>query len=579
MTEANLTTKQSNYYNNINPDLLTAIPLHASQVLELGAGAGALGAAFKRRNPKAHWIGVELMREAASLAAHRLDEVIVADAEDEQSSLHWDAWQGRMDAIVLGDVLEHLRDPWRMLARLSTCLSPQGVVIACIPNVGHWTVIQGLLQGKFTYTDQGLLDRTHLRFFTPQSMLELFNRSGLKPLTMRGREIVVNQAGFERFAESMKAWMSQSGEDPQVLRSRWLSLQYVLRAVPVQTSATPRRLVIAMLAMAPSFAEVRTRFPIAAFGSLIDVEVHYFERSAQLPDLPEDLPKVFIVQRQLPASEQAWSATVQRLEAKGWLVLAEWDDHPVLFAPRIREIFERAPWASVRAAHGVITSTVRLAQAIEKARGDDHVLIFENRLIDLPPERGVRAERVQHAAPGLQVFFGALNRTSEGIALMHALALVFAKHPQLELVVLQDKAVFEAAPLKRKRYIEALSYDKYHQLLHECDIALLPLAAHEGNACKSDLKFIECAAHEVVCIASPTVYAQSIQDGVTGLIASSDEAFAQALEALASNSTKRLAIAQAARQYVRDHRLWAQVLPDRLQALEHAWRQWRKLRL
>jgi 2-polyprenyl-3-methyl-5-hydroxy-6-metoxy-1,4-benzoquinol methylase len=205
MTEANLTTKQSNYYNNINPDLLAAIPLHASQVLELGAGAGALGAAFKRRNPKAHWIGVELMHEAASLAAHHLDEVIVANAEDEQSSLPWDAWQGRMDAIVLGDVLEHLRDPWHMLARLSTCLSPQGVVIACIPNVGHWTVIQGLLQGNFSYTDQGLLDRTHLRFFTAQSMLELFNRSGLKPLTMRGREIVVNQAGFERFAESMKA--------------------------------------------------------------------------------------------------------------------------------------------------------------------------------------------------------------------------------------------------------------------------------------------------------------------------------------------------------------------------------------
>ena len=119
---------------------------------------------------------------------------------------------------------------------------------------------------------------------------------------------------------------------------------------------------------------------------------------------------------------------------------------------------------------------------------------------------------------------------------MHALALVFAKHPQLELVVLQDKAVFEAAPIKRKRFIEAISYDKYHQLLHECDIALLPLAAHEGNACKSDLKFIECAAHEVVCIASPTVYAQSIQDGVTGLIAQSDEAFAQALEAIARAS-------------------------------------------
>ncbi len=608
------------YYNNVNPDLLAAIPLHATKVLELGAGAGALGAAFKRRNPQANWIGVELMQEPAAMAAERLDEIYVADVESDRVELPWASWHAAMDAIVLGDILEHLKDPWAMLSRLAACLSPDGVLLACIPNVGHWTVIDGLLRGDFSYRDQGLLDRTHLRFFTASSMLELFQRAGLAASKMRAREIVVNKEGFEAFVESMKPWIASAAEDLAVVRQRWLSLQYVIRAVPsarlgisqlpgakapqeakaipgaeairggkaipepsaaqaVRVRSRASKLVIVMLAMAPGFADVRTRLPLLAFGSLVDVEVHYFERSAQIPDLPLDLPKVLIVQRQLPSSLVEWQQTVQRLEAKGWLVLAEWDDHPSLFAPRIKEHFDRAPWASVKAAHGVVTSTPRLAKEIAKVRGDDRILLFDNRLIELPPLKSsptpVGAEAV--AAEKIAVFFGALNRTQEGIELMRAIAPVFRAYPQAELVVLQDRAVFEAASVDQKRFVPQLSYDQYHQLLAQCHIALLPLADHEGNACKSDLKFIECAAHEMACIASPTVYAASIDEGMNGLIAADVQEFAVALEDLIKNHARRRAIAQSARQYVSEHRLWSQVLTLRVEALEQAWRQWRKL--
>ncbi|NBP40252.1 MAG: methyltransferase domain-containing protein, partial [Betaproteobacteria bacterium] len=141
-------------------------------------------------------------------------------------------WQGLGYASVLGDILEHLKDPWAMLSRLAACLSPDGVLLACIPNVGHWTVIDGLLRGDFSYRDQGLLDRTHLRFFTASSMLELFQRAGLAASKMRAREIVVNKEGFEAFVESMKPWIASAAEDLAVVRQRWLSLQYVIRAVP-----------------------------------------------------------------------------------------------------------------------------------------------------------------------------------------------------------------------------------------------------------------------------------------------------------------------------------------------------------
>ena len=83
------------------------------------------------------------------------------------------------DLIVILDILEHLMDPWAMVQRLHSALALGGVIIASIPNVGHYSVAFPLLRGKWEYQPEGLLDRTHLRFFTKRTALDLMNRLGL----------------------------------------------------------------------------------------------------------------------------------------------------------------------------------------------------------------------------------------------------------------------------------------------------------------------------------------------------------------------------------------------------------------
>ena len=88
--------------------------------------------------------------------------------------------QGPFDAVIFGDVLEHMRDPWTALAAASELLAPGGRIVASIPNIAHWSARLALLRGRFTYAESGLFDATHLRFFTRRSARELAERAGYR---------------------------------------------------------------------------------------------------------------------------------------------------------------------------------------------------------------------------------------------------------------------------------------------------------------------------------------------------------------------------------------------------------------
>src|SRR5262249_29387460 len=118
--------------------------------------------------------GLELDPDAAAAARTRLDAVHEGDIETATPPLA----EGSFDAAVCGDVLEHLRDPLVFLRRLRGWLRPNGTLVASIPNVRHHTVIRSLLAGNWTYEPAGLLDRTHLRFFTRREAEKLFHRAG-----------------------------------------------------------------------------------------------------------------------------------------------------------------------------------------------------------------------------------------------------------------------------------------------------------------------------------------------------------------------------------------------------------------
>ena len=164
----------ADYYEHARPDLQLLIPSNARMILDVGCGAGALGAALKRRGA-IEVVGVEADSVAAKAAGKVLDWVHLGDIE----ALDLPYAPGTFNCIVLADILEHLRDPWGVLKRLAPLLAPHGRLIASLPNVRHWSVVRGLLEGDWTYVPAGILDRGHLRFFTLTSGRALLEAAGL----------------------------------------------------------------------------------------------------------------------------------------------------------------------------------------------------------------------------------------------------------------------------------------------------------------------------------------------------------------------------------------------------------------
>lgn len=143
-------------------------------VVDFGCATGYLARLLTQRGCKV--VGVEISPEAAVIAEQFCERVVVADLDF--TSVAEILPNEKFDVAVFGDVLEHLRDPWKMLEQVRSILKPDGYVVTSIPNIAHGAIRLALLQGKFDYEKQGILDNTHLRFFTRKSVEDLFESSG-----------------------------------------------------------------------------------------------------------------------------------------------------------------------------------------------------------------------------------------------------------------------------------------------------------------------------------------------------------------------------------------------------------------
>ena len=161
------------YFGYPRPEVVALVPEHARRVLDIGCGAGRLGEAIKQRQA-AQVSGIELDQQQPPRPAQRLDQVWAGDVEQ----LELGDPARSFDAIFCADMLEHLREPGGLLKQAREWLSPDGYLVASIPNVRHHSVVRSLLQGNWTYESAGLLDRTHLRFYTRREIEKLFHRAG-----------------------------------------------------------------------------------------------------------------------------------------------------------------------------------------------------------------------------------------------------------------------------------------------------------------------------------------------------------------------------------------------------------------
>lgn len=144
-----------------------------ARVLDVGCATGYIAARLAARGCSV--TGFERDPRAAAVAEEHCDAVVVGDIEAEADRA---ALPRGFDVVLLGDVLEHLVDPWTTLRHVRDLLARGGVAVASIPNVAAWTVRLALLRGRFEYTEMGLLDRTHLRFFTRATAHQLVRGAG-----------------------------------------------------------------------------------------------------------------------------------------------------------------------------------------------------------------------------------------------------------------------------------------------------------------------------------------------------------------------------------------------------------------
>lgn len=158
------------YFSNSRVEMLKYVPLNAKRILDVGCGEGVFGYAIMRRQNCDVW-GIEPDQRAAEIARKRLNTVIQAEFNDMHSLP-----KASFDCIVFNDVLEHMIDPWNALRIAKTLLrSPESVVVASIPNFRCWgNMLEIVLQANWEYKNGGLLDITHLRFFTFKSINKLF---------------------------------------------------------------------------------------------------------------------------------------------------------------------------------------------------------------------------------------------------------------------------------------------------------------------------------------------------------------------------------------------------------------------
>ena len=187
--------------------LLAAAVPPGSRVLDVGCATGYLAAELIRSGCAV--TGVEPDAQAAAAARDQCEAVIHGDVEDDDCRSELEGLE-RFDAVVCGDVLEHLRDPWEALAFLASLLAPGGRVVVSVPNIAHWTGRRALLRGRFDYAAHGLFDVTHLRFFTRSSAHSLVAAAGLRvvseafapaPLPLQSR-----LPALGRLAERAAAW-------------------------------------------------------------------------------------------------------------------------------------------------------------------------------------------------------------------------------------------------------------------------------------------------------------------------------------------------------------------------------------
>ncbi|MDD2608142.1 MAG: methyltransferase domain-containing protein [Giesbergeria sp.] len=221
--------KQTPAHDMVNYDLLNLIPVTARRIVEVGCMHGQMAREYLLRNPTANYVGIDIDPDYAKVAEQFCTQTFSGDIESINSEKFSQLFPS--DCWIFGDCLEHLRDPWSLLKNIRSNIDQDGCLLACIPNAQHWSVQWRLLSGKFHYEDSGLMDKTHLRWLTRTTMVDMFTSTGWKIENLFDR--IPNEIPFQAFAlKGLEDFARICGFDVNTAKHDAMPIQYIFKVVP-----------------------------------------------------------------------------------------------------------------------------------------------------------------------------------------------------------------------------------------------------------------------------------------------------------------------------------------------------------
>jgi SAM-dependent methyltransferase len=517
------------------------------RILEVGCNTGYLGEVL---NQAGHFVfGVEISARAAALAASRIDQVFVGTIDTFLDTPAYD--DERFDCITFGDVLEHLFNPGEVLQKVRDRLSPGGIIVASVPNITHLSVRLMLLSGMWKYSDRGILDRTHIRFFDKRGVLELFASAGYHVMSVSAVRLPVQMTGIDVDPAILNAISPIVNDDAADV------FQYIVQARPGEPNPffyniPPLRVLILLPVAKWPIGEIRLLNPLTAWAQKYGGEV----RSRCISDyVDKDIAWADIIILQREASLHIIDLILY-FQKNGKAVIFDIDDF-LTQVPSFLITYEHSKRAKpalvevLRSADMVTTTTPRLAAQL--AQYNSRMAVIPN----CPLPASGRARHYFGDGKPVTILIASSDTVIVDFIVPSLRRLVADEYLRLQITAIGPLGAFlEKAHIPSTR-IGNLSYQSFLDFIasHDNAIGIIPLDASTFSSCKSVIKFLDYGMCGVVSVCSNVPpYSDIIQNGVTGVLVDNDEdAWFQAIRQLALDPDARTRMVEAARKLCREH--------------------------
>jgi 2-polyprenyl-3-methyl-5-hydroxy-6-metoxy-1,4-benzoquinol methylase/glycosyltransferase involved in cell wall biosynthesis len=519
------------------------------QILEVGCSTGYFGSALKAAG---HIVwGIEPNKASAFIASQNLDHVFVGFVEAFIETYP----DKKFDVITFGDVLEHIAEPSEVLNQCQSMLVEGGAIVASVPNVAHIAIRSMLLEGRWEYGDLGILDKTHLRFFTKQTIQDLFYDSGYSVVEISGVKLTAEAAAGAsdmQLNQSAATYVDNFASDDHKY-----DFQYVLLAVPAGTrqgygsrlllDTSPIKILGLVHDVESSIVDVRLRLPLNAWASACDGEVQIKNHK----DCDEQIiswADIIIIQRVANLYSIKILEEAKRLGKK---VIFEIDDllielpdflshHKVGLIGYSNFLDRILPQVDC-----ITVTTKRLAKQFE---------MFSRPIAVIPNtaenESLVRADANYWLAGQATLIVASSDAVMVDFIVPAISEIIGRKDIDVKVVVIGPPGeAFEKAGMKFDR-VPNLSYSEFKKFIRTLHnpIGIIPLDDSLFSSCKSPIKYFDysLAGMPVICSNVPP-YSDVVKDRNTGILVTNDTVnWIAAIEQLVQSVSLRKTIAEQA---------------------------------